>query len=275
MNFEDTFIGRPNTVRTYRSLFRNHIVGPRDLKIPPVALDEVEAREYPRIFLKRWAQRGLSHRTKITLLRLLRDYIEFRGGTVINTKNIIRVMDRSEQQEEVLALTKQQAEQLMNTCKRLEPKFYPIMLLALHGGLRRGEIFGLRTEDVDFLKGRIRVAHSYNGPTKSGKTRFVPMGGELSSTLMNTLMQGIGEKIFAQMDPNPTLRRLCHAINVPMLRFHDLRHSFATIALESGVSPKQVQSWLGHSSLVTTLSIYWNLTNEESSMDFLPKGEQK
>jgi integrase len=42
------------------------------------------------------------------------------------------------------------------------------------------------------------------------------------------------------------------------------------MALEGGTSPRQVQAWLGHSSLVTTMSIYWNLTSEEANLGFLP-----
>jgi integrase len=86
----------------------------------------------------------------------------------------------------------------------------------------------------------------------------------------NLLMRPTESKIFEQMNPNPRLRRLLRAANLPTLRFHDLRHTFATMALESGVSPRQVASWLGHSSVNTTLSIYWNLTKDEASVDFLP-----
>lgn len=270
MEFEDTLIGRPNTIAAYRSLFRNHIVGPGHLKIPPGGLDAFETEQYPHYFLQRWEEKGLSPRTKTMLLRLLRDYIVFRGGPTINTKNLIRVMGRSEQQQEVLALTHGQAESLMEACRRLEPNYYPILLLGLHAGLRRGEIFGLRVEDIDFLKGRVRVARSYNGPTKNGKTRFVPMSQELTRALTSVLTGNVGDRVFKQQDPNPTLRRLLDAIGAPMLRFHDLRHSFATMALESGTSPRQVQAWLGHSSLVTTMSIYWNLTSEEANLGFLP-----
>jgi len=189
----------------------------------------------------------------------------------INVKKLIRNLDHSEQQTEVLALTHSQSESLMTECRRVEPKFYTILLLGLHAGLRRGEVFGLRAGDIDFLKGRIRVAHSYDGPTKSGKTRFIPMSNELSNSLINISMRNVDDLVFKKQDPNPTLRRLCHAIMAPTLRFHDLRHTYATLALESGISPRRVQAWLGHSTLSTTLNIYWSLSQEEPSLEFLPK----
>ena len=85
-------------------------------------------------------------------------------------------------------------------------------------------------------------------------------------------MKPTDSKIFESQDPNPKLRRLLKAAKLPILRFHDLRHSFATMALESGVSPRQVADWLGHSSTNTTISIYWNLTKNTASLDFLPGG---
>lgn len=271
MEFEDTFYGRPNTITTYRSLFRKHIGGELeqlDVKWDAWGDDSTHA------MLAKWGTKKLSRNTQITLMRLLGRYVTFKGGPKIDTQKFIRGLERSEQQKEVRALSSDEASKLMEAARRLEPRFYPVLLLALHGGLRRGEIFGLRCSDVDMLSGRIRVAHSYDGPTKSGKTRYVPMSDELSkvlTTARNLLLRGADDKVFEQFDPNPVLRRLCAHAGFDAIRFHDLRHSFASLALDSGVSPKQVQSWLGHSSVVTTLSIYWNLTNENADLGFLPE----
>lgn len=265
MEFEETLAGRPNTIRAYRSLFKNHI----EPHVAPKAMGSWNEDCFVTL-LQEWEKKGLSRRTRMSLVRLTARYVKFLGGPEVPTSSIIRRLDRSEQQTEVLALTHVEAEKLMGACRRLEPNYYPILLLGLHAGLRRGEIFGLRVEDIDFLKGRVRVARSYNGPTKNGKTRFVPMSGELTKALTGVLMGSVGDRVFRQQDPNPTLRRLLDSIGAPMLRFHDMRHSFATMALEGGTSPRVVQAWLGHSSLVTTMSIYWNLTSEEANLGFLP-----
>jgi integrase len=166
----------------------------------------------------------------------------------------------------------------MVTCKQLRPEFYPILLLALHAGLRRGEIFGLTCGDIDMFKGNVRVAHSYKGPTKNGKTRYVPMSEELIKEMIkarNLLLRPSTMAVFEQMDPNPILRFLCSSAKVPVVRFHDLRHTFATMALENGVSPRHVAAWLGHSSVTTTLSIYWGLNKHEFDVnEFLPGGTE-
>ena len=103
----------------------------------------------------------------------------------------------------------------------------------------------------------------------------MPMSDELEKTMIaarNLLMRPVDERIFEEMNPNPRLRRLLGLAKLPTIRFHDLRHSFATMALENGVSPRVVADWLGHSSVNTTLSIYWNLTNNDTSLNFLPGG---
>jgi integrase len=264
MNFEDTFIGRPNTVRAYKSLFKTHIAPLGDTATVEEALAA-------------WKVKGLSVRTRQILLRLLKNYTKHIGGPTLEIKRLHSLLSRETQQEELTVLNPDQAKELVETCKRLEPKFLPILLLGLHGGLRRGEIFGLRCGDIDMFKGKIRVAHSYDGPTKNGKTRYVPMSKDLLDAMTvarNLLMRHPEERVFEILDPNPVLRRLCYAIKVEPMRFHDCRHTFATMALEGGISPKQVANWLGHSSVVTTLGIYWNLSKDEADLSFLPGGNQ-
>jgi integrase len=265
--FEDTFIGRPNTIKTYLSLFRRHI---KPLNIDWTSWND----DKTSMILRSWEREGLSRNSRLTLLRLLGRYVQFRGGPKLDTQRFARSLERSEQQTEVTALTTVESKKLMEAAQRLEPRFYPVLLLALHAGLRRGEIFGLRCSDIDILHGKIKVSHSYDGPTKSGRSRIVPMSPELEKVILgarNALLRGSSEKVFEQFNPNPVLRRLCVHAGVKQIRFHDLRHSFATMALESGVSVKQVSTWLGHASVSTTLNVYWNSTSEKADLSFLPE----
>jgi integrase len=266
-DFEDTFYGRPNTISTYKSLYRGHIKNKFD-NYDWQSWNE-DSTSYT---IKAWEEEGLSRNTKIALIRLLARYIKFMGGPDIDTQKFVRSLRRSEQQTEVTALSPKEAQRLIETTRTQDPKFFPVMLLALHAGLRRGEIFGLKCADIDMLQGKIKVSHSYAGPTKNGRSRLVPMSTELAKALpeaRNLMLRSSSELIFESFDPNPTLRKLCRKAKVPTLRFHDLRHSFASMALTSGISPKQVAAWLGHSSVSTTLNIYWNLTSEEADMSFL------
>lgn len=265
MNFGDTFLGRPATVRAYKSLFKTHI--------EPLNITTEWTEDMTRQTLTIWGEKELAVRTRQILLRLLRSYIKHLGGPTIEIKRFHSLLSRETQQEELTVLNAEQSTLLMQSCKTVDPGFYPILLLGLHAGLRRGEIFGLHCEDIDMFKGRIRVSRSYNGPTKSGKTRYIPMSKELIAAMTearNLLMRPPTENVFELLDPNPRLRRLLRMYQLPLLRFHDLRHTFATSALEAGVSPKQVQVWMGHSNLSTTLNIYWSLQGEEANLSFLP-----
>jgi integrase len=150
----------------------------------------------------------------------------------------------------------------------MDHSFYPVLLLGLHAGLRRGEVYGLEGADIDYSKSRIRVSRSYDGPTKSGKSRHVPLSMELSQTLAN-MPAG---RMFKVSDPNPRLRRLCKSAGLPRIHFHTLRHTYATLALEAGTSPRLVQNFLGHASLTTTLNVYWSVLDpEHADLSFLPK----
>jgi integrase len=263
-DFLETLIGRPGTVRTYKSLYKHHIF-PHATN--PLTWDEKGTRGMVKI----WEGKGLAPRTIQTLLRLLASYVKWAGGPDINIRQLSTQVGRTRQDEELVVLNKEQAQTLIDTCKREDPEFYPILLLGLHAGLRRGEVFGLTCADVDVLTNRIRVAHSYDGPTKNGKTRFVPMSKELGNAMIsarNLTFRPVGEPLFEKMDPNPRLHNVCEKASLNRLRFHDLRHTFATLALESEKSPKEVQMWLGHSNVSTTLAIYWNVIERTSEIDF-------
>jgi integrase len=237
MKFEDTFYGRPNTIKTYKSLYTQHIKKELRSDFDWPTWSEQNTRD----MLWRWERDKLSRNTKITLIRLLGRYVAFMDGPKINTQKFIKGLERSEQQTEVKALSASEAQKLMKMTYKLEPKFYPVLMLALHAGMRRGEIFGLRCGDIDMIKGKIKISHSYDGPTKNGRSRIVPMSPDLSKALTdarNLLMRKQDEKIFEQFDPNPVLRRMCAWAKIPTIRFHDLRHTFASLALTSGVNPK-------------------------------------
>jgi integrase len=97
------------------------------------------------------------------------------------------------------------------------------------------------------------------------------MSRELAEALIFCAQRGVVDRIFPRIKPGPRLVYLCRVVGIPEITFHELRHTFATLALESGVSPKQVQLWLGHTNLTTTLNLYWSAQREQIKMDFLPE----
>lgn len=219
-----------------------------------------------------WQQYMLSPSTIKMALGLLLRYIKFCGGPAIDGRPYMRSVTRSQQQKKIQALTKDQAHKVLENCKA-NPRLYEVCLLAYHTGMRKGEIFGLEWEDIDVLKSQITVQRSYDGPTKSGFSRIIPMSPEIEAHFLDKTLKMShnyieGKVISKQFDPNPLFQAACRKAGVPVITFHGLRHTFATLALEAGRSPKMVQEVLGHSKLSTTLDLYWSVTQEELQLGF-------
>jgi integrase len=156
--------------------------------------------------------------------------------------------------------------------------------LALANGLRRGELLGLRWDDIDLDAGvlavrRARVAAGYKvheGDPKSGRARVLHLDDGMVAELrrhrrvQREERMAAGEAwretgyVFTSEDGTPLhpqtvawhFEKAVKASGLPAIRFHDLRHTCATVALSAGVHPKVVQEMLGHSSIAITLDLY-------------------
>ncbi len=142
--------------------------------------------------------------------------------------------------------------------------------LALRLGLRRGEVFGLRWEDVDVKGKRLTVARSFNALPKNGKTRTLPIPSALLVDLER--WQKVCPKS-AQVCPIGTnsrtgLAQLLKAAQCkPLARgWHGLRHTFASIFMEQGGSILALKDMLGHSSLAMSL-VYSHLAPSALARD--------
>ena len=129
--------------------------------------------------------------------------------------------------------------------------------LALRLGLRRGEIFGLRWQDVDLPRKRLTVARSYDGLPKNGKTRSLPIPSALADVLTewkgmcpaSTLVCYVGERV------QRSISKLQQDAGCPRLSrgWHALRHTFASTFVAQGGSVLVLKELLGHSSLEMSL----------------------
>ncbi|MEX2253836.1 MAG: tyrosine-type recombinase/integrase [Acidimicrobiia bacterium] len=165
-----------------------------------------------------------------------------------------------------------------------DDRLHALFVLAATSGLRRSEILGLRWDDVDLDTGtlavrRARVAAGYDvfeGETKSGCSRLVRIPEGTVAALRVHRTAQLEERLAwgaswtdmgylaTREDGLPlhphsltdAFERKVRAIDVPVIRFHDLRHTCATLLLQAEVHPKVVQEMLGHSSIAITLDIY-------------------
>ena len=185
---------------------------------------------------------------------------------------------------EAQTLTAEQAEQLLEAARgsRLDT----LLIMALTTGMRRGELLALRWDDVDLKQGLISVhrtmtrvgGYGYREgepKTRSSRRRIVLPGVTLDALKEHEMQHEairmeMGDRwhekglVFCDryggfFSPDEVLRsfsKLLKKIGLPHMRFHDLRHSAATILLVAGVHPKVVQERLGHSTIAMTLDVY-------------------
>jgi len=131
----------------------------------------------------------------------------------------------------------------------------PMVLLALNTGLRRGELFNLRWDDVDLKRAMLTVQ---GAGAKSGKTRHVPLNAEAVRVLKSWDAE-VGGLVFPGQDgaSMTTLKtawlNVAKAAGLKNLRFHDLRHTFASNLVQRGVDLNTVRELLGHSDFSLTL----------------------
>lgn len=146
-------------------------------------------------------------------------------------------------------LTVEECHRLISCCP---PWLQDIVIFALNTGMRRGEILSLRWKDVD-LKNRIILIPNTN--TKTGTKREIPMN-ETVFRLLSRMVRPMDseQKVF-----NPPARirepfeKACRKAGIHDFRFHDLRHTFASHLVMSGVDIQTVSKLLGHASLTMTL----------------------
>ena len=160
-----------------------------------------------------------------------------------------------------------------------ESGVFELYYLELATGLRRGELLGLKWEDVDLQRGDLRVRRQVsriNGdvveaPLKTKNAyRTLPLAEDTVSVLKEQRKKvGNSPWVFPSPNGGPIspdsvlhmLHRVLKRAGLPKVRFHDLRHTFATLALQNGVDVKTVSGMLGHFSAGFTLDTYAHITS--------------
>ena len=167
-------------------------------------------------------------------------------------------------------LEKEEIAKLLQNCRG---KLKPIVVLALNTGMRRGEILGLKWRDIDFRRG---IIYLYN--TKNHEKRELPMNEATKTALIRARKHPESAYIFCGVEGKPfknvrksywTALKKSGILN---FRFHDLRHTFASHLVMSGVDLNTVRELMGHKSLDMTLR-YSHLSpdHKKRAVDILGK----
>ena len=208
---------------------------------------------------------------------------------------------RATETQQVESWTREEVEALLGLAYKHEERFAPALELLFSTGLRRGELLGLKWEDVDLSSGRLNVRRAIVvgqlTTPKSGQGRTIALPASLVRSLRSLLTQrrreclkkGLGsvpEWIFCTRDGKPLqarnfertwyrLRRRAQAKSVRPFRLHATRHTYASHALGAGKSVAWVAAQLGHAKPETTLRVYAHaLREEESDLTFAEFGTQ-
>ena len=166
-----------------------------------------------------------------------------------------------------------------------------LIVLAMFSGMRQGELLGLPWKAVDLTAGRLTVGQALSRRTAAApvldepKTkrsrRTLPLPPLAVATLqahrerqrfeqvkLGDAWQNSAGLVFVAQDGGPldpstathSLQRCIAAAGLPPMRFHDLRHAYATLALQAGAGLREAQEGLGHASITTTANTYAHIT---------------
>ncbi len=192
-------------------------------------------------------------------------------GTVIPKANYAPKQILSEEQLETFLAEVQK-----------DPWWRDFFYTELTTGMRRGEICGLKWQDFDEKTGRLTVRRSVTnragGGVKVGETktetgvRTIQLPPSTAELLRQRKKRSYSEWIFhnptvAELPLSPGtaynhMKTILHHAGLPLIRFHDLRHTFATHALSGGVDAKTLASILGHTNASFTLDTYTHMTTD-------------
>jgi integrase len=164
-----------------------------------------------------------------------------------------------------------------------DQKYKTLFLTAIMTGARQGEILGLKWSDIDFTKKQISINRTFNmgrffTPKTKGSIRRIDLAPMLVKDLAAWKLKSGGQDdglVFPNEAEEPGPMNYSNMMNryffkglkkaeIPRIRFHDLRHTYASLLLSQGENVKYVQTQLGHSSPTVTLNVYSHLMKEEN-----------
>jgi len=277
-----------NTVNSYCSDLSHFLDFVRTKSIAPSEVDVYVLTDYLELCRSgEYAGRTISRR-----LATLNRFFSFLKEKEVVDSNPLEKLDRPRQQDQFPDyLDEKEVEQLLDAPEVEEPGPEVrdrALLESLYGaGLRVSEAAGLKSENIDWERGELRVTG------KGDKQRLVPLGRQALKWLRKYFREvrkdwdprGTVNEVFINADGDPVSRQQIWQIvkkyaaraGLNDVSPHTLRHSFATHMLARGADLRSLQKMLGHSDLRTTADIYVHLRDEvrEAHEVFHPRGREK
>ena len=277
---------RPNTQMTYERRIYQHIIPALgDIQLDKLSIGDIQKfytnlKTGGRLLRTELYGEGLSDQT----IRGIHTTLHAALDKAVEEKLIVRNPSDgcklpSAKPREMKVLTPEEIQRLLIQAK--EDGCYELLLLELSTGLRRGEICALKWDDLNFKTGALKVerqVHRVKGelvvsqPKTKASNRSVVLPAPVLTVLKNYKKTVHSQWMFpspvkedAPQDPAAVRKRLSTVLEraeCKHIRFHDLRHTFATASLEHGMDVKTLSTIIGHVSSSTTLNIYVHVTDE-------------
>lgn len=266
---------RANTVRNYTTQLRLHIIP----AIGSVRLDKLTPQHLSAIY-RQILEKGLSRRRAEMAHRLLHVALDaaVRQGLIPrNPADMVTDRPRSARDAKPPIITREQAQDILNAAKG--SRAYIPLVIAFATGMRRGEVLGLRWQDLDLDRGLVHVRgqwqrDGYQALKTSSNERTVPLPPSVVEILRHhrasqkvVSLSGwvctgrFADQPFSAQWLDHYFAKIRDQLGLDKrLTVHSIRRSYATWLAESGVDPKTIASLLGHSTIRTTLEIYQQVT---------------
>ena len=272
---------RPTTQATYENRIYGHII-PSIGKIPISKLTQNDLQQF-YAKLKRTGRKvnvelkgtGVSDRMVRSCHALCRSSLEKAVEERLITRNpSIGCKLPPKKNGEMKVLTQNEIVRLLN--QAYDEGYYEMFLLELTTGMRRGEMLGLKWRDLNLETGELNIKRQLTTkgisvPKTKSSIRTILLPPDMLELLREMKKTAKYDWIFPspvkEGEPrNPTaitkrFRIMLERAHCKHVRFHDLRHTFATMALENGMDVKTLSAMIGHVSSETTLNIYSHVTD--------------
>lgn len=281
---------KPATFGSYQGMVKSTI-GPYFRK-KELTLKELEARHIQQFYTEKL--KTVTPNSVIHYHAVIYQALKYAMKTDMVPQNVAMKVDRPRKNSfQPTFLDAEQMQKLFEIVKgtRLE---LPVLVAAFYG-LRRGEVCGLKWNAIDFERGTITIRHTVTSLQVGEKTKMYAQDSAKTKSSMHTLplvgsfaeyfkevktAQEVNKKVcgncynyeydgYVFVDELGDLMRPEYLTSYfpqyiqkhgcKRMRFHDLRHSCASLLLANGVPLKQIQEWLGHSDFSTTANIYAHL----------------
>lgn len=282
-----------STLESYRNELRNHLMPAFGVK----GLNEI-SRSDVKGFLYEKQKEGLAPATVRKHLayfsNIMSHAIDDEIIAVNPAQKLSKLVPKKDKKADLNPLNREEAQILLNTVQELYPRYYPFYLCAVRTGMRLGELLGLEWGSIDFLGRFIEVRQAFSRhrltSPKNRRIRCLDMSQQLTEVLkrhrtamrIESLKHGTpmpewvfthqsGKRLTTTNMANRIFHRCLEKAGLRQVRFHDLRHSFASLLIQQGESLAYVKEQMGHHSIQITVDIYGHLAPEgnKSAVDRL------